>query len=81
MARIKRPECAIPVAEKMPRPHTEVIGFIEAPNVAIHDFPAVIWNSGTDINPQWWSGVPGSYINLAGAGWKVTHWMTIETGK
>ena len=63
----------------MPTRFTEVIGFIEDASVAIHDLPAVVWNSGTNDEPQWWSGVPAQYIDLTDSDWTVTHWMPISS--
>lgn len=75
MARISRPSGAIPVSEKRPPLHTEVIGWIEDASVAIHDFPVVVWDSGTAEQPWYFTGVPGRYTALDNYGWTLTHWM------
>jgi hypothetical protein len=71
----------IPVADQMPPKHANVILFIEDADVAIHGCPVVGWNSGTDKDPRWWSGLPGQFINLAERRWTVTHWRPLHADR
>lgn len=71
----------IPVAAQMPPRHLEAILFIEDAKVAIHGCPVVGWNSGTDQEPVWWTGVPGHFISLCEQRWNVTHWRPLNADR
>ncbi len=70
----RRPSNAIPVQERLPPEYQEVWGWVCDQDVAIHAFPAVVWRTGQ----QWWSGLPGTYIDLRRWKWTVTHWLPIK---
>lgn len=71
------PSIACRITDLMPRPHQNVILYIADPNVAIHGYPVVGWNSGTNDEPRWWAGVPAYYIALGTQRWTVTHWAPL----
>ncbi|AWV18774.1 hypothetical protein A3862_27215 [Methylobacterium sp. XJLW] len=73
------PPEAISIADQMPPQHKEVLGFVSAPEVAIHHFPVVIWWSDRLASGEirWWGGLPGSYLDLRRWKWKVTHWLPL----
>lgn len=71
------PVDAVPVTVLMPRRDASVILYIADAGVAIHGKPVVGWNSGTQTNPVWWTGVPGNYLDLADGRWAVTHWAPL----
>lgn len=71
------PSVARRISELMPPKHQYVILYIADPDVAIHGFAVVGWNSGSDEEPRWWTGVPAHYIGLGGERWTVTHWAPL----
>lgn len=71
------PADAIAISRLMPKPHAQVILYVEILSVAIKGKPVVGWNSGSNDKPHWWTGVPGSYINLDVEGWSVSHWAPL----
>lgn len=73
--RSEMPEAAIPISERRPPAFTKVQAWLSWPDVAIENFPAVVWNATASGN-YWWSGVPGNYINL-GDGSAITHWLPL----
>lgn len=68
----------IPIGESLPAIGKNVAILISDKSVAIEDWPT----SGY-LYPgvEWWAGVPGNYINLAGHKWNVTAWMPLPEAK
>lgn len=75
------PPTAIPITEHMPPRNREVLGYVSDADVAIHHFPSVIRNSGSDAEPQWWAGLPGHWIALSDERWVVTHWELLPVDR
>lgn len=71
------PKDAIPVEERLPENHVDVIVWISDQDVAIHHYPTIARRDRT----AWWSGVPGKYIALHNLRWTVTHWLPLPDGR
>lgn len=72
------PASAIPISERLPRRGERVVGWVSDEAVAIYGLPAVVWwTPYLDGTPQWWSGLPTTYIEFATHRWTVTHWMPL----
>ena len=75
----ERPANAILISERRPPRDQEVLGWIEDPEVAIHDLPVIVWDTGTNEHPLYFTGVPGRYTALEDYRWTLTHWLPLPT--
>lgn len=80
---VTQPSPWVPVSERLPPEHQQVLVLIAAPNVAIYAHPTAARLQyeyrGTDRERvDWWAGVPGNWMAIRpGDGWTVTHWARL----
>ena len=76
--RDRLPAKAIPVADRLPPYNEEALGWLSTPSVSIYFAEAVVWRTrGVGEDDEWWSGLPGSYLDLRRLRWNLSHWLPI----
>lgn len=82
---LTQPAPWVPVAERLPPEHQQVLVLIAAPDVAIYAHPTcarlqVEFRGTPHERHDWWAGVPGKWMPIRPGddnGWVVTHWARI----
>lgn len=83
LAERSHPPPWVPVSERLPPEHQEVLVLIADPSVAIYAHPTVArlqveFRGAPHERLDWWAGTPGQWVPIRpGSGWSVTHWCRL----
>ncbi len=78
--RARLPDNAIPTGQDLPPLREKAIGWLSDPGVCIWFIPAIVWRtpSSPGVDDEWWSGLPGHYLDLRRDRWHLSHWLPLS---
>jgi len=75
------PDNAIPIGRDLPPLRQDALGWLSAPEVCIWFKPAIVWRtpSHPGCDDEWWSSLPGQYLDLRHYRWHLSHWLPLSS--